>query len=277
MAGTSIAPFGDGTGPGSIRGFSPGTSRHAFPPSRFRCSWRRGSTIRTGPFARSKRSNGNAADRSGAASSIGAATVRIANSATGRFPRWPRSSAGSPMGASGKEMTGKTGIHGPNRVPSKALPRTFYDRDTVAVARDLLGKHLIHVSRGVERIGRIVEVEAYLGTNDLASHSSRGMTGRTRVMFGPPGHAYVYLIYGLHCCMNVVTGNQDGSAVLLRALEPLTGLNDRTSGPGLLCRAMAIDRRRNGADLTQGELVLAAGPEERTFQIVRTARVGVAY
>ena len=88
------------------------------------------------------------------------------------------------MGASGKEMPGKTGIHGPDRSPSNALPRAFYDRDTVAVARDLLGKHLIRVSRGVERIGRIVEVEAYLGTDDLASHSSRGMTARTRVMFG---------------------------------------------------------------------------------------------
>src|SRR5659263_764579 len=196
MAGTSIAPFGDGTGPGSIRGFSPGTSRLACPPSRSRCSWYRGQMIRTGPFAKSKRSSGNAAGRSGAASSSGAAIARIANSANGRFQRWPRSSAGwkrysGKMSQSSQEMSGRTGIHGPQRVLSKALPRAFYDRDTVAVARDLLGKHLIHVSHGVERIGRIVEVEAYLGPHDLASHSSRGLTARTRVMFGPPGHAYV--------------------------------------------------------------------------------------
>src|SRR5512141_1940939 len=278
MAGTSIAPFGDGTGPGSIRDSSPGTSRHAFPPSRFRCSWRRGSTIRTGPFARSKRSSGNAADRSGASSSIGAATARIANSATGRYQRWPRSSAGSPMGASDKEMTGRTGIHGPNRVPSKALPRTFYDRDTVAVARDLLGKHLIHVSRGVERIGRIVEVEAYLGTNDLASHSSRGMTGRTRVMFGPPGHAYVYLVYGMHCCMNVVTQREGhASAVLLRAIEPVKNVEGSTRGPGRLCKAMHIDRRLNDHDLTSGDLYIAGPPVSEPLSIVRRARVGVDY
>src|SRR5674476_461627 len=86
----------------------------------------------------------------------------------------------------------------PNPILSKALPRAFYDRDTVTVAKDLLGKHLVHVSRGVERIGRIVEVEAYLGPHDLASHSSRGLTARTTVMFGPPGHAYVYLVYGIH-------------------------------------------------------------------------------
>ena len=112
----------------------------------------------------------------------------------------------------------------------KLLPRAFYDRDTVAVARDLLGKHLVHVSRGVERIGRIVEVEAYLGTDDLASHSSRGMTGRTSVMFGPPGHAYVYLVYGMHCCMNVVT-ERDGHA---SAVDPgrRAGEEPRSFHPG---------------------------------------------
>src|SRR5659263_284922 len=106
----------------------------------------------------------------------------------------------------------------PNDTLSKVLPRAFYDRDTVAVARELLGKHLVHVSRGVERIGRIVEVEAYLGPHDLASHSSRGLTARTRVMFGPPGHAYVYLVYGIHCCMNVVT-ERDGHASASTTLD----------------------------------------------------------
>ena len=160
----------------------------------------------------------------------------------------------------------------------RKVPRGFYDRDTVAVARDLLGKHLIHVSGGVERIGRIVEVEAYLGTNDLASHSSRGMTGRTRVMFGPPGHAYVYLVYGMHCCMNVVT-ERDGhaSAVLIRAVEPVKNVEGSTRGPGRLCKAMHIDRRLNGHDLTSDDFYIADPPVPEPLSIVKRARVGVDY
>src|ERR1700686_5411033 len=128
----------------------------------------------------------------------------------------------------------------------RKLPRAFYDRDTILVARELLGKHLIHE----ERIGRIVETEAYLGPHDLAAHSARGLTKRTKVMFGPPGHAYVYLIYGMHWCMNVVT-EEDGvaGAVLLRALEPVGNVEGRTQGPALLCKALAIDKRLNGHDL----------------------------
>src|SRR5256885_3053473 len=96
------------------------------------------------------------------------------------------------------------GISGPGTAMRK-LPRSFYDRDTRLVARELLGKHLIHVLRGIERIGRIVEVEAYLGPHDLAAHSAKGLTERTKVMFGTPGYAYVYLIYGMHQCMSGVT------------------------------------------------------------------------
>jgi len=158
------------------------------------------------------------------------------------------------------------------------LPRAFYDRDTVRVARDLLGKRLVHRSNGVERVGRIVEVEAYLGPHDLAAHSSRGRTERTKVMFGPPGHAYVYLVYGLHCCMNVVTEREGhASAVLLRALEPERNVEGSTRGPGLLCRAMRIDRRRNGCDLTGEDLFLAGAPDPKPLTVVRRPRIGVDY
>ncbi len=111
------------------------------------------------------------------------------------------------------------------------------------------------------RAGRIVETEAYLGPRDLAAHSARGRTPRTEVMFGPPGHAYVYFIYGFWHCLNVVTGAPGvPHAVLLRALEPLGGLDERTWGPGLLCRALHIDRRLNGADLRGNVLWLEQPP-----------------
>jgi len=158
------------------------------------------------------------------------------------------------------------------------LPRAFYDRDTVVVARELLGKSLVRVSNGVERIGRIVEVEAYLGPHDLAAHSSRGRTERTRVMFGPPGHAYVYLVYGIHCCMNVVTEREGhASAVLLRAVEPVKNIEGPTRGPGLLCRAMGIDRQLNGYDLTRDEFHIAGPRTTEPVSIVRRPRIGVAY
>jgi len=165
-----------------------------------------------------------------------------------------------------------------NRVHTKALPRAFYDRDTVAVARDLLGKHLVHGTRGGERIGRIVEVEAYLGPHDLASHSSRGLTARTRVMFGPPGHAYVYLVYGIHCCMNVVTEREGhASAVLIRAVEPVENVEGPTRGPGRLCKAMRIDRSLNGHDLVSADFFIADPHDAGTPRIIKRARVGVDY
>jgi DNA-3-methyladenine glycosylase len=157
------------------------------------------------------------------------------------------------------------------------LPRGFYARETQSVALDLLGKHLVHRSKAGVRIGRIVEVEAYLGPHDKASHSSKGMTARNRVMFGPPGYAYVYLIYGVHHCVNFVTEQAGhGAAVLLRALEPVSGVESRTSGPGLLCRAMGIDRRLNGADLCGDTLFITeAGGEP--VSVVRRPRIGVEY
>jgi len=158
------------------------------------------------------------------------------------------------------------------------LPRAFYDRDPVEVAQDILGMHLVHILGGIERVGRIVEVEAYLGPHDLAAHSSRGLTPRTRVMFGPPGHAYVYLVYGMHFCMNVVTeGEGQASAVLLRALEPVRNIEGSTRGPGLLCRAMHVDKRMNGHDLLSDDLYVAEPPARERFRIARAKRVGVDY
>lgn len=163
-------------------------------------------------------------------------------------------------------------------IAMRKLPRRFYDRDTIVVARELLGKYLVHVSQDVERIGRIVEVEAYLGPHDLAAHSARGRTARTEVMFGPPGHAYVYLIYGMHCCMNVVTREEGhASAVLLRAVEPVQNIDRRTSGPGLLCKAMEIDRRLNAHDLVSSDFYIAARSGEAPVTIVRRPRIGVDY
>ncbi|MDE3099985.1 MAG: DNA-3-methyladenine glycosylase [Verrucomicrobiota bacterium] len=158
------------------------------------------------------------------------------------------------------------------------LPRSFYDRDTIMVARELLGKTLVHVSDGVRRAGKIVETEAYLGPHDLAAHSSRGLTPRTKVMFGPPGHAYVYFIYGIYFCMNVVTEREgQAAAVLLRALEPIENVDGRTCGPGLLCRAMKIDRRLNGHDLLSDDFFITTPGAAEPFQTGKGPRIGVDY
>ena len=155
----------------------------------------------------------------------------------------------------------------------RKLPRTFYDRDTRVVARELLGKFLIHG----DRVGRIVETEAYLGTHDLAAHSARGPTPRNAPMFGPPGHAYVYLIYGMYCCMNVVTERVGhAAAVLLRALEPVENITGKTAGPGLLCNAMDITRQLTGHDLLSDDFYIAASQSEK-FRIIKRRRIGVDY
>jgi len=123
-----------------------------------------------------------------------------------------------------------------------------------------------------------VEVEAYLGPHDLASHSSKGMTERTKVMFGPPGFAYVYLIYGVHHCMNVVTEPKGiGSAVLLRALEPVKNVEERTQGPGLLCRALGITKSHNDHDLISDDFFVAEPPDTISHVIVKRPRIGVDY
>jgi DNA-3-methyladenine glycosylase len=163
---------------------------------------------------------------------------------------------------------------------TRPLPRSFYSRETLTVARELLGMHLVHLHAGVRQVGRIVETEAYKGPTDLAAHSSRGRTPRTATMFGPPGHAYVYLIYGFWNCMNVVTA-ADGvpHAVLLRALEPVEGVDDTTHGPGLLCRALHIDRSLNGLDLTGDTLWIEkpSGVKYVKPRVARSTRIGVDY
>lgn len=138
--------------------------------------------------------------------------------------------------------------------------------------------HLVHEDSTGRRVGRIVETEAYQGPEDLAAHSARGRTPRTEVMFGPPGHAYVYFIYGFWYCLNVVTRAEGiPHAVLLRAVEPVSGIADRTCGPGLLCRAMRIDRALNGEDLL-GERLWVERPESFSrARIARTPRIGVDY
>jgi len=170
-------------------------------------------------------------------------------------------------------------VNHPRKSHSRKPPRGFFERGTLTVARALIGMHLLHDDGRTVRGGRIVETEAYLGPRDLAAHSSRGRTRRTEVMFGPAGHAYVYFIYGFWNCLNVVTGRAGvPHAVLLRALEPLGGLNERTWGPGLLCRALHIDRRLNGADLLGDELWLEYPRlRARAVRIARATRIGVDY
>jgi DNA-3-methyladenine glycosylase len=147
------------------------------------------------------------------------------------------------------------------------------------VARDLLGTLLVHELSEGPRVGRVVETEAYVGSDDLGSHAHRGRTARTWPMFGPPGHAYVYLIYGMHTCLNVVTEAEGyPAAVLLRALEPVADLPGSASGPGRLCRATAIDRRFNGADLTVPPLYFLKDESPVAAERIASGpRVGIDY
>lgn len=165
------------------------------------------------------------------------------------------------------------------------LPRSFYARPSVEVAPDLLGKVLVHG----EMAAVIVETEAYPGGDDLASHSAVGITDRTRVIFGPPGRAYVYLSYGMHECLNIVVEREHvAGCVLIRALEPLEGIEmmranrpgvrrdrDLTSGPGKLTRAMSITRKHNGADLTRGDFTVRRARIKHPIQVVISPRIGI--
>jgi len=167
------------------------------------------------------------------------------------------------------------------------LERSFYARPATEVARDCLGKILTHGRTA----GRIVETEAYLGVDDRAAHAWRGLTNRTRVLFGPPGHAYVYFIYGMYECLNFVA-EEEGRAgcVLIRALEPVAGIplmrrrrpgakriEDLASGPGKLTLAMGITRRLNGSDLVRGPLQVRRLSDEPAAEIAVTPRVGITH
>jgi len=148
------------------------------------------------------------------------------------------------------------------------------------LARQLLGKALVHRSPRGLLAGRIVETEAYLGRVDLASHASKGLTARTQVLFGPPGHAYVYFIYGMHCCFNVVGGKDGvGGAVLVRGVEPLLGIPQaiRTDGPARLCRALAITLEQNREDLLGERLYISPLDADSRLRIERGPRVGIDY
>ncbi len=157
----------------------------------------------------------------------------------------------------------------------RLLGPEFFDRDTVAVARDLLGKVLVRTVDGEHLWGRLVEVEAYLGPDDLAAHSSGGRRSpRNEVMYGPPGHAYVYFTYGMHHCLNFVT-RQEGvpQAVLVRALEPGPGVG-RCGGPGLVCRALGVDRNLNGVPLVP-PMIYILDDDAPSRRLYATPRIGI--
>lgn len=159
------------------------------------------------------------------------------------------------------------------------LPRSFYARPAIELAPDLLGCRVVHVDpdSGVVRAARIVETEAYAGVEDKACHASKGRTARTEVMFGEPGHAYLFLIYGMHWCFNVVCDRAGvGAAVLVRAATEVQDCDGHLSGPGAFCRALHLDGRRYGADLTGDELHLLA-PDQLPERIVTGPRVNVDY
>ncbi len=170
------------------------------------------------------------------------------------------------------------------------LPRSFYDRDTVAVARELLGRRLLRETNEGLVGGWIVETEAYLAEHDPACHATRGRTRKNASMFGPPGHAYVYAIHARYCFNVVTEPEQIASAVLIRAIEPWTGLAQMqqrrgrdeiqalASGPAKLCEALVIDKRLDGWDLTLGEQLWIAeddAGDRPAFRLEQSARIGV--
>lgn len=176
-----------------------------------------------------------------------------------------------------------------SQLKAPALPREFYDRDPALVARELLGKLLIRRSPEGTCAGRIVETEAYLSADDPACHASKGKTRRNAAMFGPAGHAYVYMIHAKWCFNTVTEGENCGSAVLIRAMEPLAGIElmqlrrktdkllDLARGPARLCQALDVTRQLDGWDLTlRKSLWIADDGQQPAEQIMATPRIGIS-
>ena len=170
----------------------------------------------------------------------------------------------------------------------KRIDNSIFNLSTKNLAIELLGKLLVRKIGQKYLIGKIVETEAYLDKNDLASHSAVGKTARNEVMFGEAGLAYVYFTYGMHYCFNVVTGESGkGSAVLIRAVEPIAGINimqknrrrnnftNLTNGPAKLCQAFSIDKSLNGLDLRKSKILYLANSLEEKFLIAKTSRIGI--
>lgn len=169
------------------------------------------------------------------------------------------------------------------------LTSDFFDHSTIQVAKNFLGTFLVHDSPQGKTMGRIVETEAYL-SDDAACHASRGETKRNKVMFGPPGHAYIYFIYGMYYCLNVVTADKGiGEAVLIRAIEPVEGielmkkrrpkvssLHQLCNGPAKLVLAMGIPYSLNGVSFSKGPLKILLGDQLLKNQIVTTTRIGIS-
>lgn len=172
----------------------------------------------------------------------------------------------------------------------RILPRSFYDRDTEIVAREMLGAIIESSTTDGTASAMIVETEAYIGEHDLACHAAAGRTKRTTLLYGPPGFAYVYFIYGVHWCFNSVTRAEGlPSAVLVRAVEPLSGESlmrerrgdkpgsiDLTNGPGKLCEALGIDGTLNGVSLQRKPLVIREGRAVTSDEIETTPRIGIS-
>jgi len=170
---------------------------------------------------------------------------------------------------------------------ARKLNREFYLRPTLDVARDLIGKYLVFKTGGKVLSARLVEVEAYIGENDPACHAAVGRTDRNGVMYGPGGYSYVYFIYGMYHCLNVVTENEGfPAAVLIRGAEPVEGVeimlsqfdnkknNGLTSGPGKLCKAFGLSREHNGLDLV-GDILFIEDRGFRPAQIENSSRIGI--
>jgi DNA-3-methyladenine glycosylase len=201
-----------------------------------------------------------------------------------------RRSGANCLEAGFRKLGNESGSHKTNYSHMKVLDDNFYNRDTITVARELLGTKLLREFKGSILSGIIAETEAYVGKNDSACHASKGRTPRNSVMFGPAGVAYIYFVYGMHYMLNIVTEQEDNPcAVLIRAITPINGLaqmenlrgkigKDLSNGPAKLCQAMAIDKSLNGWDLTKGQSLWLESHKKVFAESINTGpRIGINY